>query len=250
MALHEWAKHRKHPDSAIDFDELVKNLIIFVIFLLLFIITWKNIPSLNTITMLFIRLGSLILIIFTVVLFVYLIKIIKGLFAGFKGLTNMIKFLLLFILLFAVIYLYTNQDVYVQKTVRVANGIDYDNFNPVQIELRLPGVPESAETKCVRSAKRLAQIEQSKSSIDFSYAMLDVQSFATKDKAIKYAQAYATIPQSACMKDYTGPVVVTIMENRYAQQVVINGMPVLKSSYAVYCDDAGVPIQQNIFCIN
>jgi hypothetical protein len=250
MKMHEWAKHRKHPNSAIDFDELAKNLIIFVIFLLLFIITWKNIPSLNTITMLFIRLGSLILIIFTIVLFVYFIKIMSELFAGFKGLTNAIKFTMLFMLLLAVIYLYTNQDVYVQKTVRVANGIDYDRFNPVQIELRIPGTAESAETKCSKSAQRLAQLEQEKATIDFSYSLLDVQSFATKEQGAKYAQAYATVPQAACIKNYNGPVVVAIMENRYAKQVVIAGMPVLKSSYAVYCDDAGVPLQQTIFCIN
>lgn len=147
-----WFFHKKYR-SRLHKQDFITHLGILVGLSVIFTIVYSNIGELNKIVLLFIKLGSLILLVLLFFILRYLYKILVNLRYAVRGLNNGYKIILLIVLLLFIFHLYQNQKIYVPKLVEKANSVNYSYFNPLSInttqisEWFPPSKPISDKTK-------------------------------------------------------------------------------------------------------
>jgi len=122
-------KHRK--------NHLFKIIFGFIVSLVAFNLFLTNIGSLNVIKLIFLRLGSLLLLACGVFLIYYGWKILKEIPNLVKRQRNWIKYLVIILVLFLLLYIYINRDTALNPILMKYNETNFSVFNPFSVNLSL-----------------------------------------------------------------------------------------------------------------
>jgi uncharacterized protein YkwD len=130
-----WFNNKNHPYSKLRFTNFIKNLIFLIILTIVSVIIYKNVQTLNNFEIIFIRIGSLLLIVTSLFILKFSYKLFINIKYGIRGLKNGYKLILLILLLFFVFHVYQNQEIYIPKLIGKIKSINYSYFNPLFIDL-------------------------------------------------------------------------------------------------------------------
>jgi len=125
-----WFFWKNHPKSYLRKKPFLKNFGILLLISFLFWIVFLNINSVNSIILLFIKLGSLIEIILLLFFIFYFYKVLLNLRYGIRGATNGVR-MILGISLAAIFILIIFNSHWIAQPL---NDIDYDFLNPISTD--------------------------------------------------------------------------------------------------------------------
>ena len=131
--MKEWLNYRKYPHSYLRVGDLAKNLLCLIILTVAAFAIYVNIDFLNEIVIVFLKLGSLLLLILCLLSLRYIYKIAINLIGGFRGLKNshkVITLLSLALILVLTVYGY-HQSYKINKSII---NLDYSYLNPILIK--------------------------------------------------------------------------------------------------------------------
>jgi len=135
---------------------LTQNIAFLIIYGLIMIILYRNIDILNNMGMPLIKAGSLILLI-VALLFIrrihWILKSIKYVISPNQ------KIILLIILVILTVYLYINQETYIQQLATYNASFDYTRFNPLPVNLSRISILEVISGKPEKINKDTYDIE-------------------------------------------------------------------------------------------
>jgi len=132
--IKQWFNRRKYPYSRLRTRKLMKDLLYFSILLVFSFVIYANIESINEIVIVFLKLGSLLLLGSCILSLKYLYRIVVNLKYGFRGLKNGYKLIAIILLLSVVFYGYQNYGTYSSQLNDFLGNIKYSYFNPSFIE--------------------------------------------------------------------------------------------------------------------
>jgi len=221
-------------------ENILKESIIVVILLILAVIIYDNIESFNEIKIIFLRIGSLILLI----LAYYTIKHGYRIYINVKYLikfrSDKTKFMLIIFLLILIVYFYFHQQETIPQAVGLITGINYSNFNPVYLDIgaddnhKAEGESRSTtdiesiflieperKSECMAAFEYINELrkENGKSEIIWDDGLYELAIFRTKDMYERNYFDHVT-PEGTCVKDFKsnyGLDEYTIAENVGAQ---------------------------------
>jgi hypothetical protein len=124
-----WFFWKKYPNSKLRYEKFGVQLTILICSSFLFWIIYSNIGQLNNIKLLFILLGSLILLILLFIVLRSFYRMIKYLRYGLRGLVNGYKTIISVSAIIICFYLFLNPNVLVEPIT----SFDYDSLNPFEI---------------------------------------------------------------------------------------------------------------------
>ncbi|HEC92770.1 MAG TPA: NUDIX domain-containing protein [Candidatus Atribacteria bacterium] len=128
-----WFNYKKHPRSKLRIKNLVKDALYLLILLIFAFMIYENITQLNKIVIVFLKLGSLLLLGSCLLSVKYIYRILINLKYGFRGLKNGYKLIAIILLVALVFYGYQNHETYFSKIDNSINSLNYAYFNPVII---------------------------------------------------------------------------------------------------------------------
>ncbi|MHA1748615.1 MAG: NUDIX domain-containing protein, partial [Promethearchaeota archaeon] len=128
-----WFNYKKHPHSKLKIKNLARNTLYLLVLSIFASMTYNNIGPLNKIVIVFLKLGSLLLLASCLLSLKYVYRIFVNIKYGFRGLKNGYKLIVVILLLALVFYGYQNHETYFYKTNKAFNKIDYSHFNPLFI---------------------------------------------------------------------------------------------------------------------
>ena len=129
----QWFNHRNYPYSRLRTRKLMKDFLYLSILLVFSFVIYTNIESLNEIIIVFLKLGSLLLLGSCILSLKYLYRIVVNLKYGFRGLKNGYKLIAIILLLSVVLYGYQNYGTYSSQLNDFLGNIEYSYFNPIVI---------------------------------------------------------------------------------------------------------------------
>jgi hypothetical protein len=135
--FYDWFKDKEHPRSRLNKTVFFHDLLKFVGFLLVFLIIYSNVDKFNNIKLIFIKLGSALLL---VVLFFLLRKayhLFKNLKYCVRGWSNGVKAIVAIILILLVILAFVNQEKVVDSTMETYDKINFSKLNPISMNVSL-----------------------------------------------------------------------------------------------------------------
>ncbi|MFH1587134.1 MAG: CAP domain-containing protein [Candidatus Diapherotrites archaeon] len=133
-----WLFRRKHQNHYFSKSKFIQNTVIFLVIALIFLTLYSNVEEFNTSPLLFLKLGSTILIALLLGSLYFLRISFRQARHWYLGSMNIVKYgLLLFLLLFAY-NIYENQEDYKEVAIGVYEELDYNKFNPFAIKLDKP----------------------------------------------------------------------------------------------------------------
>ncbi len=130
----EWFFEKNHPNSRLNKTVFIHDLLKFIGLILVFLIIYNNLDKLNSINIWIIRLGSVILIVFS-----YLV-IRKGWHLGlnlkywFRGFNNGTKIIIGMIIVLILLIAFLNQDKVISDITNAYNEIRFSSFTPVNLD--------------------------------------------------------------------------------------------------------------------
>jgi uncharacterized protein YkwD len=131
--IKRWFNYRKHPYSHLRIRSLIKDLVYLSILLIFTFVIYGNIEPLNEIVIIFLKLGSLLLLGSCILSLKYIYRIIINLKYGFRGLKNGYKLIITILLLALVFHGWQNHETYFYEVKNVFGEINYSYFNPLFI---------------------------------------------------------------------------------------------------------------------
>ncbi len=132
-----WFREKEHYHSRLNKDAFFYDLLKITGLILVFLIVYYNVNKLNQIVLIFIKLGSLLLLVsifFILRKAKHLIKNIKYSIRGFNNGTKAIIGIAIVILLFLA---FLNQDKVVEKIVNNYEKTEFNKLNPITAEINL-----------------------------------------------------------------------------------------------------------------
>jgi len=243
-----WNKKRDFNDSSfgiaigdqIRLENILKQTIMLVILLILSVIIYDNIDEINEIKIVFLKIGSLILLILAFFIVKYCYRIYINLKYLIKFRSDKTKFILIIFLLLLVVYFYFNQEEIVPKSIGLITGINYSNFNPIYLDLDVEDNYEAQEgggsttgietifsieperkSECMATFEYVNELrkENGKNEILWDDRLYELAIFRTKDMYERNYFDHVT-PDGTCVKDFKsdyGLDEYTIAENAGAQ---------------------------------
>lgn len=115
---------------------VIQNTAYLIIYALLGLIVYQNVEVLNSINIPVIKFGSLILVLIGVLFIKRIVLLIKSLkYIYRRQISTNRKVIILLVLVFITLYIYSNQEIYLPRIVAYTFPVDYDRFNPLPITL-------------------------------------------------------------------------------------------------------------------
>ncbi len=133
----EWCSDKEHPHSKLNKNVFIYDFLKFAGFFLVLLILYNNVWVLNDINLIFIRIGSLLLLI---TLFFVIRKAIHlgiNLRYWFRGFNHGVKLLISLIIILLLVFAFLNQGKVVNSIVEKYEGIDFSKFNPLSLNLNI-----------------------------------------------------------------------------------------------------------------
>ncbi len=234
------------PNERYNYKPFLKNTFIATVLFILTVIIYTNLEELNRIELIFIRLGSIFLIVSAFFLLKYIFKLYKDLryFVQIQG--NTIKFSLAILLLAVLFLAYQNRDGMFDPVIEIYDETDFGIFSPftftleevyegISVELNVEDLDESEATSIQKivtdihqkkdEAKKAFEYvntlrkENDRDEIKWDERMYELAIFRTKDMHERKYFDHVT-PDGKCVKDFKyqfGLDDYTIAENSGAQ---------------------------------
>lgn len=128
-----WFYHKHFLHSHLDKHYLLMDSLYFFASLIFSIIVYKNISLINEYVILFLKVGSILLLIGTYLCIRFTWKIIKNLRYGIKGLNNGYKLIMILVMIIFLLLVFFNQDTIIPKTKNKIDQIQFSRFNPLSL---------------------------------------------------------------------------------------------------------------------
>ncbi len=132
--IKRWFNYKKCPYNHLRIEKLMKDFLYLSISLGFAFVIYTNIETLNEIVIVFLKLGSLLLLGSCILSLKYLYHIVVNLKYGFRGLKNGYKLIAIILLISVVLYGYQNYGTYSSQLNGFLGNIEYSYFNPLFIE--------------------------------------------------------------------------------------------------------------------
>ncbi|VVB71147.1 Cysteine-rich secretory protein family protein [uncultured archaeon] len=134
---------KKNDNVKFNETSLLLNLLFFVILVVSSVILYGISPSLNSNVFLFIKLGSLVLLVVLFFCLSYFFKLLGIFSLGFKSFENGYKLISLVILLILLLTVLSNQDGFSGFVKQKLDSVDFSRFNPVELQYSSVPTPTS-----------------------------------------------------------------------------------------------------------
>lgn len=125
-----WFYYKRYPHYHLKKHNLVMDSLIFIIAMVFLLIIYDNMDLMNEYVLIFIKIGSVFLIITTIISLKYLYRIIKNFKYSIEGICNGYKLIFLFIVLFLLIKVYLNQEQYIPALNQKIDNIKFSYYYP------------------------------------------------------------------------------------------------------------------------
>jgi len=135
-----WFTEKEHPRSILNKHVFFKDLIKMICLVLVFLIIYSNVDTLNRIVLIFIKIGSLL----ELVLLYFIIR--KGyhlslnLKYAYHGLNHGTKAIIAITILFLLILAFTNQEKVVNSVVNTYEKTEFQKLNPLNMDFNLSSI--------------------------------------------------------------------------------------------------------------
>jgi len=125
-----WFFSKKKPWSKLRYEEFGVHFTVFICSLFLFWMIQANLGQLNELKLLFIKTGSLVLLILFFVIIWAVYRLLKNLKYGIRGLANGYKTIASIVAIIFCFYLFLHPTI----AINPITSFDYDSLNPLEIE--------------------------------------------------------------------------------------------------------------------
>ncbi|MBI2101548.1 hypothetical protein HYT53_02955 [Candidatus Woesearchaeota archaeon] len=126
-----WFYSRENYEKHFNLHRFFMNLLYFIISVIVVAILYKNVDFFNQYTLIFFRIGSLLLLIGTYFIVSYLYNIIKQIQSKHYNLPNGYKAIIAILLIFLLIFIYNHSNLFTSTVKRTTDKISLSNFNPI-----------------------------------------------------------------------------------------------------------------------
>ena len=121
----------QHPPGV-----LLTDAIVFVLLVLVTLIVNRYLAGLNSATFLFVRWGSVLLLVLAIATFIFTLKMLAHVLHAVSKLRNPYKFAIFALVVIAAVYVFIRQDYYVPRFLEFLSRIPWGNLNPIAVSLQ------------------------------------------------------------------------------------------------------------------
>jgi len=129
----KWFYHKHFPHSHLDKHYLLMDSLYLLASLIFSIIIYKNILLINEYILVFLKVGSVLLLIGTFLCLRFTWKLIKNLKYGIRGFNNGFKLILILAVIIFLLIVYFNQDKVIPQVKSKIDEIQFSSFNPLSL---------------------------------------------------------------------------------------------------------------------
>lgn len=141
--FYRWFNGKDHPRSVLNKKVFFYDSLILIGLIIVFLIVYSNSEKLNQIVLVFIKMGSLILLILLFFIIRKILQLITNSRYGYRGLNNGIKAIIAIVILLIILLVYLNQAKVIDMTLNKYNAIEFKKFNPLDINLDTISLPNN-----------------------------------------------------------------------------------------------------------
>ena len=135
--FYDWFGDKEHPRSRLNRTIFFHDILKFVGLLLVFLIIYSNVDKFNNIKLIFIKLGSLLLLVTLFFLIRTFWHLIKNLKYWFRGLNNGIKMIIWIGIVLLILWAFMNQELVVNSITNSYEETNFSKLNPISLNVSL-----------------------------------------------------------------------------------------------------------------
>jgi hypothetical protein len=219
----------------------ITNMILLITSIIVFLILYKNVVTLNDYVLFIIKVGSLLLLLSLISVIFFLYKIIRTFKSLWRYAGHGWRYAGLFIILLLVILIFLNQEAFINGFKEKVNSINFSNFNPIYIPKEISDslkevaiVPSDSQiNQCRDSFNKYAEISSGKYGVDV--VLLKIEKLTSRDDLDKFINDYGFKENYYSFSadhrtDYamnSFPIVVLAISIRQSKQLLANTPHVL-----------------------